>query len=93
MNSTHFLKIDREPLEMIVRGWKTCEFRRDDRNPKFQVGDRLRLMEFISGKGFTQRYQEVLVTHIQRGYGIPDEFVMLSFQRLDCDFPFPQVHL
>jgi hypothetical protein len=42
----HFLKTWREPYRATYQGAKVAEFRRDDRNPPFRVGDILVLLPY-----------------------------------------------
>lgn len=83
---THELKCDPGPFQDILSGCKKSEVRRDDRD--FRVGDRLNLLETVStgaamAAGATLEYtggQDFkTITHIQRGYGLPDGIVVLSF--------------
>lgn len=63
----HDLKIDPQPFADLVSGAKTCEVRNDDRG--FEVGDTVR---FPGGHCRT-------ISHIQRGYGLPDGLCVLSY--------------
>lgn len=63
----HDLKIDPKPFADLVSGAKTCEVRNDDRG--FEVGDTVR---FPGGHCCT-------ISHIQRGYGLPDGLCVLSY--------------
>jgi len=65
--SIHDLKIDPQPFADLVSGAKTCEVRNDDRG--FEVGDTVR---FPGGHCCT-------ISHIQRGYGLPDGLCVLSY--------------
>ena len=85
----HELKIHPPPFAAIRSGEKRFEFRKDDRTPRFEVGDSLRLREwwprfthdpagYYSGAEST-----VLVTHLIRGpseYGIPAGYVCMSIE-------------
>jgi hypothetical protein len=71
----HNLKCDSVPYQAIVSGAKKCEVRKDDRG--FNVHDHLLLIECINGEP-TGASALVGVTHIQRGYGLPDGIVVLS---------------
>ena len=94
---THECKCFPENFQPILDGTKTCELRIDDRDPKYAVGDELEEREFItgmitSGEGFegyveiepkyTGRTCRVLVTHIQRGYGLDPRYVAMSIKRI-----------
>lgn len=73
---THDLKIDKEHLDAILEGRKTCEIRKNDRG--YQVGDTLLLTQFpYSETGFTDTYN-VTITHIDT-YAQQDDYVVLSF--------------
>jgi hypothetical protein len=78
----HELKIWPESYEAIVRRVKTAEFRSDDRG--FAAGDFLTLEEWEpTGEGvgdYTGRAATVFVTHVERGFGIPEGYAMLSFE-------------
>jgi len=63
----HDLKIDPQPFADLVSGAKTCEIRNDDRG--FEVDDMVR---------FTGGYTRT-ISHIQRGYGLPDGLCVLSY--------------
>lgn len=76
MPNHHELKIDPAPFADLLSGAKTCEVRKDDRG--FQVGDTLRLHEREDGD-FTGRVLERVISHIQRGYGLPDGICVLSY--------------
>lgn len=83
---THELKTDTEPFAAILSGEKTHEIRYDDRG--FKVGDTLVLREIRYSRGemfaegrpleYTGRTVERVVTHIQRGYGLPRRMVVMS---------------
>lgn len=69
--ATHALKIDAQPMDDLLSGAKTGEVRRDDRS--FMVGDRVHLT-CADGRETCRR-----ITHIQRGYGLPDDLCVLSY--------------
>lgn len=88
--TTHYLKTDREAFIQVGKGFKKAEFRKDDREERYDVGDTLVLVEVVTepsggidqphrvtptGRDFT-----VQVTHILRGpdYGIPTGYCMMS---------------
>jgi ASC-1-like (ASCH) protein len=70
--TVHKLKIDKEPFEALQSGAKTCEVRNDDRG--FEVGDWVMLIE-NGGNRKTNR----MISHIQRGYGLPEGICVLSY--------------
>lgn len=79
---THRVKADPEPFEEVWMDRKTCEFRVNDRD--YRVGDSLDLVEHRFEGGIliaTGREVYVEITHIQRGYGIPDTHVAISFRK------------
>lgn len=87
MSHAHDLKTDPGAFEAVLAGVKTCEIRRDDRG--YSVGDVLRLHETRhAGQAmrngmpleYTGRQCRRVVSHIQRGYGLPDGLVVLSFE-------------
>ena len=51
----HELKIATTHFDAWLRGEKTFELRRDDREPKFAAGDELRLREVVRDEAFDQR--------------------------------------
>ncbi|CAL8476445.1 protein of unknown function (plasmid) [Caballeronia sp. S22] len=88
----HELKTDHEPFAAILSGEKTHEIRYDDRG--FKVGDTLVLRETRYSRGemfsegrpleYTGRTAERVVTHIQRGYGLPRSMVVMSLASLSA---------
>ena len=91
---THMLKTDIEPFRHILMKTKRSEIRKLDRD--FQVGDLLTLMEWpkdvcvIEGNSNTWnngllRHIKAVITHIQTGYGLPDDIGVLSFEILGCE--------
>lgn len=75
---THELKLAEGFYLDIVRGKKTFEFRKNDRDPKYEVGDILKLMEW-NGKEYTGRQIACLVTYIlEEGFGIPEGYCIMS---------------
>jgi hypothetical protein len=86
-NRAHDLKTDPEAFEAVERGIKTNEIRRDDRG--YEVGEILRLHETLhTGEAmragaplvFTGRQARRVISYIQRGYGLADGWVSLSFE-------------
>ena len=83
---THQLKTDPIPFTDLWEGRKTAEVRRDDRS--YQENDGLILRETtMTGTmagilrvepGYTGRRISATVTHVQRGYGLPDGLCVLS---------------
>ncbi len=90
MSATHRLKTHPEPLEAIIEGRKTFEFRKDDRTPRFEVGDELDLFgwdpSYFGGRGGdTEMGALRRVTYILRGpaYGIPEGYCVMSLAELE----------
>ncbi len=85
----HELKILPQPFNDLMSGAKTGEVR-DRRDRKFNVGDSVSLVE-ISGLGIdhapTGRAMCRTITHIQTGFGLPDNLCVLSYGQ-----PAPQPH-
>lgn len=71
----HTLKIHETPFADLLSGAKTCEIRSDDRG--FEVGDTVELKEFDGS--YTGRAIRRTISHIQRGYGLPDGLCVLSY--------------
>jgi hypothetical protein len=77
----HELKIWPVAFAAVWSGHKTAEFRKHDRD--FNVGDVLCLREYDEESDlYTGREVIATLTHMQKGFGIPEEFIMLSFQIL-----------
>ena len=74
----HNLKIHAGPFEDLVSGAKTGEVRKcDDRD--FQVGDSVELFLVDHTGSNATRSLVREITHIQRGYGLPDDLCVLSY--------------
>ncbi|MCD4509759.1 DUF3850 domain-containing protein [Brucella pseudogrignonensis] len=69
----HNLKIDAQPFADLLSGAKTGEVRNDDRG--FEVGDTVHLT-CVDG-----RTMDRTISHIQRGYGLPEGICVLSYTR------------
>lgn len=67
----HTLKIDASPLNDLLSGAKTGEVRKDDGG--FKVGDTVHLT-CVDG-----RTMQRVISHVQRGYGLPDGICVLSY--------------
>ena len=71
----HKLKIINHFLERLIRGVKTCEIRKNDRD--YQVGDTL---AFVDKRLNQDVYFEI--THVHSGIGMADGYVCLSLKRM-----------
>lgn len=93
---THYLKCWPEPFDAAAIGIKTHEVRRQDRSIPYRVGDVLMLREFEPNLGevedgeqigksvdgeYTGREIRVIVTHITKGFGLPDGVIVMSIRR------------
>lgn len=90
--ATHELKVWSMYADALESGVKTFEFRKDDRTPRFDVGDTLVLREWTPpyraetehewskqfGGDFTGREWLRRVTYIARGGVIPEGFCVMS---------------
>lgn len=75
----HRLKIHPQPFDDLLSGAKNNEVRNcSDR--RFSVGDLVHLIEVVKDNGMpTGREAARTITHIQRGYGLPDDLCVLSY--------------
>jgi hypothetical protein len=74
----HGLKITPNYFEKVVSKEKTFEVRYNDRN--FQVGDILKLMEYVDGS-YTGRSVYAKITYILRDFeGLQPNFVVISIE-------------
>lgn len=74
----HILKTDQEPFQQIWNGHKKAEFRQED-DRIFKPLERLDLLEQTEPGKYTGRSIIASITHVQRGYGIPQGYAMVSF--------------
>ena len=88
---THQLKTDPTPFRELWKRLKTCEVR-NCAGRSFRVGDHLELCETeYSGEDmsvgspltYTGRMIKVLITHMQKGYDLPEKIVVLSFREIE----------
>lgn len=77
---THHLKIQSEYYEAVLAGTKRFEVRKDDRTPRYAVGDLLILAEFVDG-AYTGRGVTVLVDYVYRGALCLDGYCIMSIRR------------
>lgn len=78
----HSIKCDTLPFESIWNRLKKSEFRFNDRN--YQVGDDLVIIEYnrITEK-YSGKYIQAKILHIEKGYGIPEDYVVLSIGNIE----------
>lgn len=81
---THHLKIQSEYYEAVLAGTKRFEVRKDDRTPRYAVGDTLILEEFADG-AYTGRDIAVFVDDIYRGALCLDVYCIMSIRLLRED--------
>ena len=63
----HELKCWVYPYTQILSGIKKFELRKDDRDPRFEIGDKLLLREWDEKlEVYTGRKMSVMVTHVMR---------------------------
>lgn len=75
--NTHRLKIHQQPFDELLSGAKNNEVRYcGDRT--FAIGDQVMLIEIAEGLP-TGRSDYRIITHIQRGYGLPGDLCVLSY--------------
>ena len=82
----HELKVHPPFFQQIYDGLKTWELRKDDRVPRFEVGDELYLREFDPERAvFTERSMITAVPYVARGlerFGLPSDHCIMSVQYL-----------
>lgn len=79
MHKVHELKADPKPFCDVWIGDKTAEVRRNDRD--FRAGEFILLRE-LEANGYTGRQVLARITHVQSGYGLPVDIVVLSMSVL-----------
>ncbi|WKZ67134.1 MAG: ASCH/PUA domain-containing protein [Flavobacteriales bacterium] len=80
---THELKIWTTFYEPLASGLKPFEVRRNDRHPRFEVGDILRLREWrVGAQEYTGRECLRTIAYILAGgqFGIEQGYVVLGFE-------------
>ena len=75
---THHLKIQTEYYEAVLAGTKRFEVRKDDRIPRYAVGDTLILEEIRDDGTYTGRGVTVLVDYIYRGELCRDGYCIMG---------------
>ena len=80
----HELKCWPEPFTAMRIGIKTFEYRRDDRKPRYAVGDILKLREWAPWDGkYTGRIIWVRVGYIVRlAFGVPKGYCAMSIKKI-----------
>jgi len=79
----HKIKIWRGEFSQVETGYKTAEFRKNDRD--YRSGDLLLLQEYVPSEDrFTRDEVLVRVTHINYGpdFGIPNGYCMMSIKKI-----------
>jgi len=79
MPVTHVLKCDEQAFHDVSLGIKKCEVRKADRD--YRINDTLLLKQTYGPADrddYTGRELYKRITHIQRGYGLPDGLCVLS---------------
>lgn len=77
---THTLKTIQPYFDQVIKGEKTFELRKNDRN--FQIGDILILQEFDDG-AYTGREKDFVVTYILKDcpqFGLMDGYAILGIK-------------
>jgi hypothetical protein len=75
----HCLKIHRKPFLDLESGGKTGEIR-DCSDRDFQVGDNVILVMVDETGNPTPNELSRKITHVQTGYGLPDDLCVLSYE-------------
>lgn len=78
----HILKTHPEQYQAIKERRKKFEWRRDDRSPRYEVGDLLKLVEFDPKLNIlTGRSMIVEVKYVLRDqYDVPSGFAIMSIE-------------
>jgi hypothetical protein len=95
MRPVHYLKCWPASSEAVLAGLKRFEFRRDDRDGRFAVGDRLVLVEWIEADRLdpesqpraTGRQIIATVAYVLRGpdFGVPPGYAVLSLADVEVE--------
>lgn len=75
--NVHELKIEKRYFDEQQIGRKNFEIRKDDRSPRFEVGDKLTLREYVKGE-YTGRVLTRRITYILRGEYCPKGYCIMS---------------
>ena len=76
--TVHNLKIQRQPFEDLVSGRKTGEVR-NCADREFREGDQVELFLIDETGNPANKSIVRTITHIQRGFGLPDDICVLSY--------------
>lgn len=79
----HHLKIHRKPFDDLVSGRKTSEVR-NCADREFREGDHVELFLIDETGNPANKSIVRTITHIQRGYGLPDDICVLSYAPIDA---------
>lgn len=79
----HHLKIHAKPFEDLVSGRKTSEVR-NCADREFREGDHVELFLIDETGNPANKSIVRTITHIQRGYGLPDDICVLSYAGIDA---------
>ena len=90
--SIHHLKINKQPFDDLVSGRKTGEVR-DCSDRDFKVGDSVELFMTETATGLATESIVRTITHIQRGYGLPDDICVLSYATPAADHYEDALHM
>lgn len=86
---THELKVWPQYFPALRDGVKSFEFRKDDREPRFAVGDVLRLREWdpqrfgVNGRDYTGREVLRRVTYVARDGVIPEGYCVMAIEPIE----------
>lgn len=80
----HSLRIWPGPFRAVRFGKKRYELRRDDRNPRFEVGDLVILREFDPVEdNYTGAAVTCRITYVSRGFdGLKPDYCVFGFELL-----------
>lgn len=88
---THELRVWPRYFDALLSGVKSFEFRKDDREPRFAVGDVLQLREwrppFINHGVYSGRECFRRVTYVARGGVVPEGFCVMSIEPVSRPAP------
>jgi hypothetical protein len=90
---THRLKTVPDAFQALWDGIKNFEYRKDDRDPPFAVGDWLHCHEFDpSTETYSGRLVVARVSYVARNrFGIPDGYCVMALKEMTC-YPMQFAH-